>query len=79
MKHVGIQVEAVGPDDRPRLRVYANKMKELGVEKGPSHRSPEGVAEIHHSLAVVIEAKADGVVLERLDIVIARREPIVSA
>ena len=59
VKDVGVEVEAVRPDDRPQLRVDANLAKDLRVAQWLARRAPKDVAQVDDALGATVEAQAE--------------------
>ena len=68
VENVGVQIEPVGPDNSPELRIDANASEVVGVAERFAHGSPEHVSEVHDALAAVIEAETERVALKRFDV-----------
>jgi hypothetical protein len=57
VQHVGIEIKAVRPNDRPQLRVHPNAPKVFDVTQRLGHRSPQDFSQIDDALGPVIEAQ----------------------
>jgi hypothetical protein len=65
VEHVRVEVEPVGPDDRPQLRVDADLVEDCRVAERLAHRAPEIGGEVDDSFAVVIDDQAEFVAPSR--------------
>ena len=68
IEHVGCEIGAVRPHDRPGVTVDSDGSEELGI--GPDaleHRTAEVRLEVDDAFRAVIEPKANDVILDELD------------
>ena len=59
MEPAQVEVELVGPDDRPQLRVDADLAEDGRVAERLAHRTPQIGGEVDDSFAAVIEDQTD--------------------
>jgi hypothetical protein len=59
VEHVRVEIEPVGSDDRPQLRVDADLAEDCRVAKRLAHRTPHIGGEVDDSFAAVIKDQAE--------------------
>ena len=65
--HVRVEVEPVGSDDWPQVRVDADLAEDCRVAKRLAHRTPHIGGEVDDSFAAVIKDQAEFVAVKGLD------------